>query len=319
MSFIHFFGIDVSQNWFDAAHHGAAKPVRFPNNEDGFAALIDMMSAQDLSDCFVVLEATGSYEMRLLRHLLAQGVAVHRASSLQAKHFIRSFGYRAKTDQIDAKALATYAYERHATLPLFALPDENQKIFNELMMRRQDFVAFAAAEKVRATQPRYTDATASVKQSVDVALAFFAAQIEAIEAELDALVEAAPALRARIETMRLIKGIGRLSAYTLQAFMPELGTLTRRAAASLAGCAPHARDSGLKSRKRTVFGGREPIKRILFLAAMSARRYDPTLKAFFEKLVANGKPKMVALTALMRKIVIIANAKLRSSKMQTTW
>ena len=90
-------------------------------------------------------------------------------------------------------------------------------------------------------------------------------------------------------------------------------------AASLAGCAPHARDSGLKSRKRTVFGGRGTIRRIIFLAAMSARRYEPALKAFFEKLVANGKPKMVALTALMYKIVIIANAKLRSNTMQTTW
>ena len=319
MSFIHFFGIDVSQNWFDVARYGATKVTRFPNNEDGFAALVGMLGAQALPDCFVVLEATGGYEMRLLRYLLTQGVAVHRVSPLHAKHFIRSLGHRAKTDQIDAKALALYACERHATLSLFVLPDENQKAFNELMMRRQDLVAFAAAEKVRVTQPRYTDATARVKQSVDTALAFFAAQIEAIDAELDALVEAAPELRARIETMRMIKGVGRLSAYTLQAFMPELGNLTRRSAASLAGCAPHARDSGLKSRKRTVFGGRGTIRRILFLAAMSARRYEPALKAFFEKLVANGKPKMVALTALMRKIVIIANAKLRSNTMQTTW
>lgn len=319
MRFIHFFGIDVSQNWFDVARHDAAKVIRFPNHEEGFAALMAAMGEQALADCFVVLEATGGYEMRLLRYLLTHGVAVHRVSPLHAKHFIRSLGHRAKTDQIDAKALALYACERHATLSLFVLPDENQKAFNELMMRRQDLVAFAAAEKVRATQPRYTDATACVKQSVETALAFFAEQIKAIDADLDALVAATPAVRARIETLRMIKGVGRLSAYTLQAFMPELGTLTRRTAASLAGCAPHARDSGLKSRKRTVFGGRGTIRRILFLAAMSARRYEPALKAFYEKLVAHGKPKMLALTALMRKIVVIANAKLRSPHRQTTW
>jgi transposase len=319
MQMIHFLGVDVSQDWFDVAIFGSAKPAQFSNNAEGFAAFARHCVDLDWSKCFVVVEATGGYETRLLRFLITQGVHVHRATPLHAKHFIKSLGHKAKTDKIDALALARYAVERHAELPVFVFPDEEQSAFNDLMMRRNDLVAFAAAEKVRASQPRYKDAASSVMQSVEAMLGFITAQIAEIEAELDALVDASPSLSRRIETLRSIKGVGRLSAYTLQAFMPELGTLTRRTAASLAGCAPHPRDSGIKNRKRSVFGGRGTVKRILFLAAMAARRYEPTLKAFFEKLVANGKPKMVALTALMRKIIVIANARLKQNNLQSTW
>jgi len=316
---IHFLGVDVSQDWFDVAIFGAAKPAQFSNDAEGFATFARHCSDFDWSKCFVVVEATGGYETRLLRFLIAQGAKVHRATPLHAKHFVRSLGLKAKTDKIDALALARYAVERHAELPAFVFPDEEQSAFNDLMMRRHDLVAFAAAEKARAAQPRYKDAAPSVMASVEAMLDFIDAQIAAIEAELDALVETSPTLSRRIETLRTVKGIGRLSAYTLQAFMPELGTLTRRTAASLAGCAPHPRDSGIKNGKRSVFGGRGTVKRMLFLAAMAARRYEPTLKAFFEKLVANGKPKMVALTALMRKIVVIANARLKEINLQSTW
>jgi transposase len=319
MQMIHFLGVDVSQDWFDVAIFGAAKPAQFSNDAEGFATFARHCSDFDWSKCFVVVEATGGYETRLLRFLIAQGAKVHRATPLHAKHFVRSLGLKAKTDKIDALALARYAVERHAELPAFVFPDEEQSAFNDLMMRRHDLVAFAAAEKARAAQPRYKDAAPSVMASVEAMLDFIDAQIAAIEAELDALVETSPTLSRRIETLRTVKGIGRLSAYTLQAFMPELGTLTRRTAASLAGCAPHPRDSGIKNGKRSVFGGRGTVKRMLFLAAMAARRYEPTLKAFFEKLVANGKPKMVALTALMRKIVVIANARLKEINLQSTW
>lgn len=319
MQMIHFLGVDVSQDWFDVAIFGSAKPAQFPNDAEGYAAFAQHCVDLDWSTCFVVVEATGGYETRLLRFLIAQGAHVHRATPLHAKHFIKSLGLKAKTDKIDALALARYARERHSELPLFAFPDIEQSRFNDLMMRRQDLVAFAAAEKARASQPRYKDASSSVMHSIEAMLGFIETQIAAIEAELDALVETSPVLSRRIETLRSVKGVGRISAYTLQAFMPELGTLTRKTAASLAGCAPHPRESGIKSRKRSVFGGRGTVKRMLFLAAMAARRYEPALKAFFEKLVASGKPKMVALTALMRKIIVIANARLKELNLQSTW
>lgn len=319
MTYIHFFGIDVSQDWFDVALHEAAKPVQYSNDEDGFAAFLLSISALDPATCFVVLEATGGYESRLLQFLIAQNICVHRAAPLHVKYFIRSLGRIAKTDKIDAWALARYGAERHQTLSPYVLPDEKQRAFNQLMMRRNDLVAVAAAEKNRAKQPRYKDATPRVKRSVHRLLEAIEELIAELDTELDEVVEAVPAIKTRIDILRTSRGIGRLSAYTLQAYMPELGTLTRRTAASLAGCAPHPRDSGLKSRKRTVFGGRGTVRRILFLAAMAARRYDPNLKAFYEKLVANGKPKMVALTALMRKIIVISNAKLRTENFQLTW
>lgn len=319
MQSIHFLGIDVSQKWFDVAVYGAAKPAQFPNNEAGFAAFSRAYVGLNWQTSFIVLEATGGYEMCLLHFLIAQGARVHRATPLHAKHFIKSLGRYAKTDKIDALGLARYAFERHSELPLFVLPDEKQSAFNDLMMRRNDLVASAAAEKTRASQPRYSNAASPVVQSVDDMLAFIEKQIAIIDSELDALVERSPTLSTRITLLRTIKGIGRLSAYTLQAFMPELGTLTRRAAASLAGCAPHPRESGTKIRKRMVFGGRGTVKRILFLAAMSARRFEPNLRAFYEKLVANGKPKMVALTAIMRKIIVISNARLKIQSPQLTW
>lgn len=318
MQIIHFLGIDVSRDWFDVAIFGSAKTARFDNTMEGLTAFAQHCEERDWSQSFVVVEATGGYETRLLRFLIVQGAKVHRATPLQAKHFIRSLGRHGKTDAIDALALARYGVERHHELPLFVLPDEQQNRFNALIMRRDDLVAFAMAEKARLHHPRYKDADDLVSGSVTDTLAFFERQIAAIEAELDALVKTAPHLKKRIETLCSIKGIGRISAYTLQAFMPELGTLTRKTAASLAGCAPHPRESGIRQRKRTVFGGRGTIRRILFLAAMAARRYDPILKAFFEKLVAAGKLKMVALTAIMRKIIVIANAKLRDMTLATT-
>jgi transposase len=313
MNFIHFIGIDVSQDHFDVAEDGSAtKPLQYPNTLAGFTAF-----AAQFEHCFpeglVVLEATGGHEMALICFLLDQGICLHRATPLMVKHFIRSLGQKAKTDAIDAICLARFARERHNGLALYELPSKNQRQLNDLLMRRGDLVTQAAAEKARISQPRYRDATPLVFLSVQKMLAWIKTEIEAIEAEIEAIVAASEQLTKRFDILTSIIGIAKRSAYQLQAFMPELGTLNRKTAASLAGCAPHPRDSGKTSRKRTTFGGRAALKRTLFMIAMTARRYDPSLKAFFERLIQNGKPKMVALVAVMRKIVIIANAKLRDA------
>lgn len=312
-----FLGIDVSKEWFDAAVEGSGKAVRFENNRKGFASM-DKVLRLDWSGVFAVVEATGGYEAALIGFLLTKGATVHRAMPLRARNFLRSLSGSAKTDAIDALGLARYARERHTELRPYMLPSADQARLDQFTMRREDLVRLRMAEKARVVHPRYRDAASAVISSVTRAIAFLDAEIAAIDAEIDALVEASFELKQRVEIAMSLKGVGARSARTILAFMPELGTLTRRAAASLAGCAPHPRDSGLKRGRRSVFGGRYAIRRALFLCAMSARRTDPAMRAFFERLTANGKPKMVALVALMRKLIVILNARLRDQTALST-
>lgn len=319
MTFVHFIGIDVSSSWFDVAVFGAAtRPHRFDNTAEGIAACRSSFGDR-LPDSFVVLEATGGYETALITALVTDDIAVHRAAPWQAHSFTKSLGKAAKTDGLDAKALARMAAERHDTLRRFTLPSKNQTILNDLLTRRADLITMQTAEKNRAAHPRYRTADPMVRQSLDAMLTLIADQIADIDTAVQTLVAAAPDLSARFNIMTAVIGIGPKTAYTLQACMPELGSLSRRAAANLAGVAPHAKDSGSTKKHRSIFGGRSSIKRVLFTAAMSARRHDPIIKAFFERLVANGKPKMVALAAVMRKIITIANAKLRDAEIQSSW
>jgi len=314
MSYLHFFGIDVSKDHIDVAQYEtkaikAAKPKRYPNSGEGFAAFI-ADNKKALPESFVVLEATGGYETALLKALCERDLAVHRATPLQAKHFIRSLGKIAKTDKLDALALARYGFERHATLPLFVPKSPEMQALSDLLMRRADYIAMRKAEMNRVQHPRY----ASTKGDVEKHLAYVNEQIRLIEKQVKALVKASTELKKKLDTLTGVKGIGEQTAFVLLGLMPELGELTRRQAASLAGCAPHARDSGKMRGYRQVWGGRHTIKTALFMASLSACRSNPHLAVFYKRLVLDGKKKMVALNAVMRKLIVILNAKLRDSK-----
>lgn len=315
MTLIHFVGIDISKNHFDMACADApAKVERFANDAAGIDRFLQTFAAH-LPDALVVMESTGGYETALLTRLVAAGIRVHRADPLTAKHFIRSLGKRAKTDRLDAAALARYAQERHSHLPLFVLKSEAQQRLAALMTRRADLLAMRVAETNRLKHPGYR----SLAASVEAVLAMLAHQIEEIETAMADLIAADAALTRKVAVMTAFKGVGFQTAATLAAALPELGTLSAKQAASLAGCAPHARDSGTRQGYRRTWGGRQNVKRCLFLAAMAARRHNPQLRTFYERLVANGKKPIVAITALMRKIVVILNAKIRDDQIQTTW
>lgn len=314
MSYLHFFGIDVSKDHIDVALYEtkatkAAKPKRYPNSGEGFAAFV-ADNAPLLADSFVVLEATGGYETALLSALCPQGIAVHRATPLHAKHFIRSLGKIAKTDKLDALALARYGFERHETLPLFVEKSAEMQELSDLLMRRDDYMSMRKAEIVRLKHPHYSN----MKQNVESHLAYLDEQIRYIGKKIKELVSAAPELKQKMDVLTNVKGIGEQTAFVLLGLMPELGNLTRRQAASLAGCAPHARDSGKMRGYRQVWGGRHCIKTALFMASLSACRSNVDLSVFYKRLVLSGKKKMVALNAVMRKLIVILNAKLRDSK-----
>ena len=315
MSYIHFIGIDVSKETFDVAVHGrAATPTRFSNSGGGVAAFLKAAAAQ-LPEAFVVVEATGGYESALLAALLEQGVAVHRADPRASSFFLRSLGRRAKTDRLDAQGLARYGAERHTELRLHHLPNDEQQTLQTLMARRADLMAMRAAEMNRRQHPRYHRLQASV-QSV---LATLEEQIAMLDRRIDSLVRTAAALAAKMEVMIAIPSVGKQTANTLLAFMPELGMLTRRQAASLAECAPHPRDSGKTNGYRRTVGGRAHVRRALYMAAMTATNHHPSLRTFYQRLVKNGKKPLVALTAVMRKLITIINAKLRDHAIAETW
>lgn len=313
MTCIHFIGIDVSKDWFDAATEGA-KAARFPNDGGGFAAFVER-HAHVLPEALVVLESTGGYERALVRDLVSRGVAVHRADPRAASYFIRSLGRRAKTDGLDAAALARYGAERHASLPLCQPHDEIQETLNALLTRRTDLVAMRVAERNRLQHPNY----ARLQASVNAVLVTLDAEISHLESRIDALIEQSPQHAARRDVMTAVKGVGRQTAITLLACMPELGTLTRRQAASLAGCAPHPKDSGKTAGYRRTWGGRATVKRALFMAALAARCHNKDLRDFYNRLILNGKKPIVAITAIMRKIITILNAKIRDAQPDRTW
>ncbi|MGH7044195.1 MAG: IS110 family transposase [Acetobacteraceae bacterium] len=300
---LRFIGCDVGKREIVAFDTRTERTRTVPNTADALAAF-----AGELDDtCLVVCEATGGYERLLLAALLAAGRAVHRADARKVKAFIRSFGILGKSDGIDARALARYGAERHHQLVRWRMPQQQRARLQALVGARSDLVGQRVALNNRLQAP----GADLVAHHLEPLLQCFDQQIAALEAEIDQLIAAEPELARAAGTLREISGIGPRTAAALLALMPELGALTGKQAAALAGLAPHPRQSGASDASRPTRGGRPEVKRALFLAAMSAAKHNPKLKAFYERLIANGKKRLVALVAVMRKLIVIGNARLR--------
>ena len=307
MPYQYYIGIDIAKRTFDVAvHTKSAKPQRFTNCGEGFADFIDRY-ADILPRSFIVLEATGGYENALLLELHERGFHVHRAHPLRSAHYMRSLRVNGKTDALDAQGLARYGAERHDTLALFTPAEETLHKLSQLHMRLSDLKAMRMAERQRMKHPRYHDLKDSLKTVCDV----LDEQIETLVKHMETLVNQAQALKQKYDVLTAFAGIGTTTALTLLACMPELGTMTRRQVASLAGLAPHPNDSGSFTGYRATRGGRKLVRNALFMATLSAKTYNPKLKIFFDKLIKNGKKPIVALTATMRKMIVILNAKIR--------
>lgn len=303
----HFMGIDIGKFSFVVAIHGAKSTFEYENSSAGIA---EFMSAHGdiLPNTLSVLETTGGHELGLTYSFLESGYFVHRADTRKVKNFIRSFGNGAKTDALDAKALAYYGYERKEVLECFqAKSKEAVKLF-QLVQRRNDLKRMLVAEKNRKEAPMGE----AIEESIKALLEVLSAQIGVITEEIKCGVKSDPLLRAQHEILKSIPGIGEIVGFELLATLPELGQLSRRQIASLGGLAPKANDSGRYHGYRRTGHGRSGVKPILFMAAMAARNSKSHLKVFYENLIARGKKKMVALTALMRKILVIANARLKA-------
>jgi transposase len=304
-SFSRFIGCDVGKASvvvFDSLTGLISTIVNRPKDLASFAASLD-------AGCLVICEATGGYEAALLGATIAAGVPAHRADARKVKAFIRSFGTLGKSDAIDARALARYGAERQTILPQWQAPEPGRKELQAMVLTRADLMAERVAYGNRLAAP----GAAIVRGCITKLLACLNAQIKALDAAIAALIRAHHPLALAAKALRTIKGIGPQTTAALVALMPELGTLDRKQAAALAGLAPHPKQSGGHDGYRRVKGGRPEVKRVLFMAAMVAVRYNETFRDFYDRLVASGKKKLVAMVAVMRKMIVIANARLRDA------
>lgn len=306
-SYNNFIGIDIGKFTFVVAVYGRKQTREYENTPLGINQFIQD-NKKILPESLSILETTGGYEMMLLLTLCEQHFSVHKANARQVKSFIRSYGNAAKTDNLDSKALALYGFERSQSLVLFIPASEQAYHLYELTQRRKDLKQMIVAEKNRLKSPRAKYVQGSLQTIIDT----LSNEIIEVTTAINSLIDNDPVLKEKQHILKTIPGIGNIIANELLILLPELGELNRRQIASLVGLAPIARDSGKSNGYRRTGHGRCGIKPALFMAAMAARNSNSHLKIFYESMLARGKLKMVALTALMRKIIVIANARLKN-------
>lgn len=296
-------GLDVSKTTIALHDSASGRCITVANTCEALSAALQPFAGYDLAVC----ETTGGYERAVLDAAFALGLAIHRADAARVKAFIASHGGQAKTDAIDAAWLARYGAERFKGLARWHPPSPEHEALAELVRHRQDLLAQRVQAKNRHKAPGGRAIKAMLAEQID----FLSCQIGELEEKIADIMKASSDLARRAAALRKIEGLGPACASTLLALGPELGTLTPKTAASLFGLAPHARDSGTHHGYRRMRGGRAGIKPLLFLAALSAARHHPRLSTFYKRLLQAGKPKRLALAAVARKLIVIANAVLR--------
>jgi len=294
-----FVGIDVSKDHLDAHARPQGDAWRVANDDGGITALAERLAA--LAPARVVLEATGGYQNPLVAALAAAGLPVVVVNPRQARRFAEAVGRLAKTDQIDAATLAHFA-EAVPAQPR-PLPDAAARELRDLLARRRQVLQMRLAE-----QQRLPNAAGRVRPAIARHLKFLDRELRRLDDDLGAAVRASPAWRERDELLQSVPGVGPQVSRVLLAELPELGRLPGRRLASLVGLAPFSRDSGRRRGRRRIYGGRAVVRAALYMAALVAKRHNRALAAVFERLVAAGKAKKVALIAVARKLLTILNA-----------
>jgi transposase len=299
-------GIDVSMDRLDVHVLPSGEAFFVANDAIGVETLADRLAG--LGATVVALEATGGFEMLAASALSAAGLPVAVVNPAQVRSFADALGKRAKTDTIDAAVIARFAVA--SGVKAKPLADEQTRLFAELITRRRQILAMIVAEEARLKRA----ANRQLKKSISRLLVALRRELESLDEDLDSQVRASPLWRIKENLLSSVPGIGKGIARTLIAELPELGCLSARQIASLAGLAPFTRQSGKWRGKSFISGGRASVRAALFMGALVASRHNPVLKAFRDKLVAKGKPKIVAIIATARKLLTILNAIIRDQK-----
>lgn len=301
-----FVGIDVSKDRLDVVVLPSGEVFVTGRDADGLDDLLARL--RPLAPALVALEATGGFETVVAATLAGVGLPVAVVNPAQVRAYATAIGQRAKTDPIDARLIARFA---EATRPeARPLPDEATTRLADLVGRRRQIIAMIVAERQR--QKRFTDRR--LQKSITRLLDALQRELSEVEAEINDDVRGSPAWREKEDLLASVPGVGPTIARTLIAEMPELGTLDRRQIAALAGLAPWTRQSGQWKGRSFIGGGRASVRAALHMGAVTASRHNPALKAFRERLLAAGKPKMVALVAVARKLLTILNAIIRNKQ-----
>lgn len=310
-----FIGIDVSKAHLDVAIHPSATHLQLSNDADGVRQLLEQLLEQlrrgdiPAQQALIVLEATGGYESLSAATLAAAGYRVAVVNPRHVREFAKACGRLAKTDRIDSDVLALFAERIQPAV--HPLPGAEQVALAEVVGRRRQLIEMLTAEKNRLIM-----ASKPIKRNIRRHIEYLERQVRSIDKELDELICSSPVWRAADNLLQSVCGVGPVLSRTLLAELPELGQLSRKEIAALVGVAPFNRDSGTLRGKRTIWGGRASVRAVLYMATLSAIRFNPQLKAFAERLAAKHKPAKVILVACMRKLLTILNAIIKTN---TPW
>lgn len=302
-----FVGIDVAKRTIDVAIRPTGETKTWENREEELSLLAAHLVS--LAPSLIVLEATGGYEMNIVSLLASAGLPVVVVNPRQVRDFARACGVLAKTDAIDAAIIARFA---EAVRPeVRPLKDEEALRLSALVARRRQLVEMLTAEK-----SRLNAATRWTKQDITRHIAWLETSLNEVDREMKDLITGSPLWREKETILRSVPGVGPVISCTLLAELPELGALTGKEIAALVGVAPFNRDSGIFRGKRTIWGGRAHVRAVLYMGALTAIRFNPLIKSFYQRLRHAGKKFKVAITACMRKLLVILNSML---KHRTPW
>ena len=297
-----FVGIDVSKAQLDVAVRPTGKRWTLPYDQTGIEGLIPKIV--DLGPALVLLEATGGLELPLVAALAAAALPVVVVNPRQVRDFAKATGTLAKTDTLDAGVLAHFA---DAVRPdVRPLKDAETQVLNSLTARRHQVMTMLVSEK-----NRLGTAIGAVSPRIEAHIGWLEQELNDLDQGLRQTLRRSPVWREKDDLLRTVPGVGEQLSLTLLANLPELGTLNRRQIAALVGVAPYNRDSGTLRGKRAVWGGRSRVRAVLYMGALVASRHNPAIRDFYQRLLAAGKPKKVALVASMRKLLVILNGMLK--------
>jgi len=301
----HFVGVDVSKDRLDVHVRPDNIERSLPNDDQGFSALLDVV--QQHPPIIIVLEATGGYERRLVAFLLAHQLPIVVINPKRVRHFAKANGQLAKTDRIDAAMLAHFAEVMQP--PVRNIPDAFLEELRDLLARRRQLLDMIVAEKNRLTTARK-----SIRRQLLEHIQWMEKRLTSLDDDLDHHIQSSPAWKAKDDLLQSVPSIGPASSRSLLIQLPELGQLNRHQIASLVGVAPFNQDSGRFRGHRRIQGGRTSVRCALYMPTLVAIRHNPLIRAFYQRLVLAGKPKMVALIASMRKLLTVLNCIIKNNQ-----
>jgi transposase len=300
-----FVGIDVSKAWLDIAVHEQEEAFRTGNDDTGIASLVKRL--KKLRPTLIVLEPTGGLEMLVIAELAHAGLPVVAINAKRVRDFARATGRLAKTDKLDAKVLAHFAAAVRPALR--SLRSEEEEQLTALLTRRKQVLDMLTMEKNRLVTVR-----AKMRSEIASHIQWLSKNLKALDKEIADFVESTPVWKEKDALLQSVPGVGPVTSTTLLGMLPELGQLNRQEIAALVGVAPVNKDSGKKQGKRRVYGGRASVRSVLYMAALAATNFNPVIRKFYERLIKHGKEKKVALTACMRKLLVILNAMMHTNQ-----